>query len=73
MPKDTKQLLANYKGVPQDLIKAIVQANITRKQFIADEIIAENPKLIGIYRLTMKTDSDNFRDAAVQDIIKILI
>ncbi|MBR2641456.1 nucleotide sugar dehydrogenase [Candidatus Saccharibacteria bacterium] len=73
LPKDTKQLLANYKGVPQDLIKAIVQANITRKQFIADEIIAENPKLIGIYRLTMKTDSDNFRDAAVHDIIKILI
>ena len=71
LPKDTKQLLANYKGVPQDLIKAIVQANITRKQFIAEEIIAENPKLIGIYRLTMKTDSDNFRDAAVHDIIKI--
>ena len=72
LPKDTKQLLANYKDVPQDLIKAIVQANITRKQFVADEVMAENPKLIGVYRLTMKSDSDNFRDAAIHDIIKIL-
>ncbi len=72
LPKDTKQLLANYKDVPQDLIKAIVQANITRKQFIADEVMAGNPKLIGVYRLTMKSDSDNFRDAAIHDIIKIL-
>lgn len=71
LPKDTKQLLANYKGVPQDLIKAIVKANITRKQFIADEVMATNPKLIGVYRLTMKSDSDNFRDAAIHDIIKI--
>ena len=71
LPKDTKQLLANYKDVPQDLIKAIVQANITRKQFIADEVLAKNPKVIGIYRLTMKSDSDNFRDAAIHDIIKI--
>ena len=72
LPKDTKQLLANYKGVPQDLIKAIVQANITRKQFITDEILAMKPKLVGVYRLTMKSDSDNFRDAAIHDIIKNL-
>lgn len=71
LPKDTKQLLANYKGVPQDLIKAIVQANITRKQFVADEVLAMEPELIGIYRLTMKSDSDNFRAAAIHDIIKI--
>ena len=72
LPKDTKQLLANYKGVPQDLIKAIVKANITRKQFITDEILANDPELVGIYRLTMKSDSDNFRDAAIHDIIKNL-
>ena len=72
LPKDTKQLLANYKGVPQDLIKAIVEANITRKKFITDEVLAREPELIGIYRLTMKSDSDNFRDAAIHDIIKNL-
>lgn len=72
LPKDTKQLLANYKGVPQDLIKAIVKANVTRKQFIADEVTANDPELIGVYRLTMKADSDNFRDAAIRDIIKEL-
>lgn len=72
LPKDTKQLLANYSGVPQDLIRAIVKANITRKQFVVDEVIAKKPELIGIYRLTMKSDSDNFRDAAIQDIIKSL-
>ena len=72
LPKDTKQLLANYKGVPQDLIKAIVEANITRKKFITDEVMAREPELIGIYRLTMKSDSDNFRDAAIHDIIKNL-
>ena len=70
LPKDTKQLLANYKGVPQDLIHAIVKANITRKQFITDEVLAGNPELVGVYRLTMKSDSDNFRDAAIHDIIK---
>ncbi len=70
LPKDTKQLLANYKNVPQDLIKAIVQANITRKQFIADEVLASEPELVGVYRLTMKSDSDNFRDAAIRDVIK---
>ena len=71
LPKDTKQLLANYKGVPQDLIRAIVEANKTRKTFIANEVMAQKPKLIGVYRLTMKSDSDNFRDAAIHDIIKI--
>ena len=72
LPKDTKQLLANYKGVPQDLIRAIVEANITRKKFITDEVLARGPELIGVYRLTMKSDSDNFRDAAIHDIIKNL-
>ena len=72
LPKDTKQLLANYKDVPQDLIKAIVQANVTRKKFIVDEVMASEPKVIGVYRLTMKSDSDNFRAAAIQDIIKML-
>ena len=72
LPKDTKQLLANYKGVPQDLIRAIVEANITRKKFITDEVLAREPELIGVYRLTMKSDSDNFRDAAIHDIIKNL-
>ena len=72
LPKDTKQLLANYKGVPQDLIKAIVKANITRKQFVADEVLALKPKVVGIYRLTMKSGSDNFRDAAILDVIDIL-
>ena len=70
LPKDTKQLLANYKDVPQDLIKAIVKANVIRKKFIADDVLAGNPKLIGIYRLTMKSESDNFRDAAIRDVIK---
>ena len=72
LPKDTKQLLANYKGVPQDMIKAIVQSNKTRKQHIADMIIKRNPKVVGIYRLTMKSGSDNFRESAIQGIIKIL-
>lgn len=70
LPKDTKQLLANYKDVPQDLIKAIVEANITRKQFIADEILKTDPELVGVYRLTMKSGSDNYRDAAIHDVIK---
>ena len=72
LPKDTKQLLANYKDVPQDLIRAIVQANITRKKFVVDEVIAKEPKVVGVYRLTMKSESDNFRAAAIQDIIKML-
>ncbi len=70
LPKDTKQLLANYSSVPQNLIKAIVDANTTRKDFVADSIISRKPKTVGIYRLTMKTDSDNFRDSSVQGIMK---
>ena len=72
LPKDTKQLLANYRNVPQDLIRAIVQANRTRKEFIAKDICKRNPKTVGVYRLTMKSGSDNFRSAAIQDIIKYL-
>ena len=71
LPKDTKQLLANYKDVPQNLIEAIVKSNKTRKQFIADDVLKYNPKVIGIYRLTMKSGSDNFRSSAIQDIISI--
>lgn len=70
LPKDTKQLLANYKSVPQSLIRAIVDANTTRKDFIADSIIAKKPKVVGIYRLTMKANSDNFRDSSIQGIMK---
>lgn len=70
LPKDTKQLLANYKDVPQTLISAIVTANTTRKDFIAETIISKNPKVVGVYRLTMKTGSDNFRDSSIQGIMK---
>ena len=70
LPKDTKQLLANYRDVPQSLIKAIVEANTTRKEFIADEIIRLKPKIVGIYRLIMKTGSDNFRSSSIQGIMK---
>jgi UDPglucose 6-dehydrogenase len=70
LPKDTKQLLANYKGVPQNLIHAIVESNKTRKIFIADEIIRRKPKVVGIYRLIMKTDSDNLRESSIQGIIE---
>ena len=70
LPKDTKQLRANYDDVPNNIIGAIVDANTTRKDHIADMIIARRPKTVGIYRLTMKTDSDNFRDSAVQGIMK---
>lgn len=69
LPKDTKQLLANYKDVPQNLIQAIIHSNRTRKQFIVKEILKKRPNIVGIYRLTMKADSDNFRDSAIQDII----
>ncbi len=70
LPKDTKQLLNNYQSVPQNLIRAIVDANQTRKDFIADHIIAQNPQRVGIYRLTMKTGSDNFRDSSIQGVMK---
>src|SRR5699024_7499161 len=69
LPKDTKQLLANYKDVPNNMIHAIVSANDTRKQHVADMILARKPKVVGIYRLTMKTGSDNFRQSAIQDVI----
>lgn len=69
LPKDTKQLLANYKDVPQNLIQAIIQSNQTRKKFIVKEILKKKPNMVGIYRLTMKAGSDNFRDSAIQGII----
>lgn len=72
LPKDTKQLLANYKGIPNNMITAIVEANDTRKRHIANQILARNPKIVGVYRLTMKTGSDNFRQSAIQDVINHL-
>ena len=72
LPKDTKQLLANYADVPNNIITAIVEANRTRKDFIADEIMSKQPKVVGIYRLTMKHDSDNFRHSSIQGIMKRL-
>lgn len=72
LPKDTKQLLANYDHVPQNLIEAIVRSNRTRKDFIAHQILARNPSTVGVYRLTMKTNSDNFRQSSIQGIMKRL-
>ena len=68
--KTQKQLLANYKNIPSNIIESIVKANSTRKDFIADSIIAKNPKVVGIYRLTMKSGSDNFRNSAIQGVMK---
>lgn len=70
LPKDTKQLLANYKDVPQTMIEAVVHSNTVRKDFIADQIIARDPKVVGVYRLTMKSNSDNFRASAIQGVMK---
>ena len=70
LPKDTKQLLANYKDVPNNLIQAIVESNTTRKDFIADQIISRKPKTVGVYRLTMKANSDNFRQSSIQGVMK---
>lgn len=70
LPKDTKQLLANYKNVPNNIMQAIVDANRTRKDFIAESILSRNPKVVGIFRLVMKTGSDNFRASAIQGIMK---
>ena len=70
LPKDTKQLLANYDRVPQNLIQAIVNSNTTRKDFIAEQIFAMQPQTVGIYRLAMKAGSDNFRSSAIQGVMK---
>jgi len=72
LPKDTKQLLSNYKNIPQNLIESIIKSNDTRKHFIAEDIINKKPKLVGIYKLSMKKDSDNYRQSAIMDIISIL-
>lgn len=72
LPKDTQQLLANYQNIPQNLIQAVVSSNQTRKRFIADDILVKEPKVVGIYRLIMKSGSDNFRDSAIFDVIKHL-
>ena len=70
LPKDTKQLLANYEKVPQNMMSAIVESNRTRKDHIAEMILEREPQVVGIYRLTMKTDSDNFRQSAIRGIMK---
>jgi UDPglucose 6-dehydrogenase len=70
LPKDTKQLRANFADVPSNLIGAIVDSNVTRKDFIADRIIEKEPKIVGIYRLTMKANSDNFRQSSIQGVMK---
>ena len=70
LPKDTKQLRANYSDVPENLISAIVESNRTRKDFIAEKIIERNPKVVGVFRLTMKLNSDNFRASSIQGVMK---
>lgn len=70
LPKDTKQLLANYRRVPQNLIEAIVRSNTTRKDFIAEQVVARSPRIVGIYRLVMKAGSDNFRESSIQGVMK---
>ena len=72
LPKDTRQLLVNYKGIPQTLISAIVESNLLRKKFVAEQILKMSPSTVGIYRLTMKSGSDNFRSSAIRDIMSIL-
>ena len=73
LPKDTKQLLANYQNIPEELIRAVVASNITRKQLIADQVMQKKPSVVGVYRLVMKRNSDNFRSSAIQDIIPRLV
>ena len=70
LPKDSRQLLANYQDIPQNLIAAIVEANGTRKDFVAADVLARQPQVVGVYRLTMKSGSDNFRDSSIQGIMK---
>ena len=70
LPKDTKQLLANYRDVPQNLIEAVVKSNSTRKDFIAESVLARDPGVVGVYRLTMKSNSDNFRASAIQGVMQ---
>ena len=72
LPKDTKQLLANYANIPQNLMSAIVESNRTRKEYIARHVLDQKPEIVGIYRLTMKSNSDNFRQSSIQDVMKIL-
>ena len=73
LPKDSKQLLQNYGNIPEKIIKAVVESNITRKKYIVSVIKKKKPKIVGIYRLIMKQNSDNFRDSSIQDIIKYLV
>ena len=72
LPKDTKQLLANYRDVPQNLMAAVVKSNQTRKEFIAEDVLRRHPKVVGVYRLTMKSNSDNFRSSAILDVMELL-